>query len=103
MASALALSGATFAGSAEDAGKAAFVANSCNRCHAVESQEIEATAQSKRVRGPDLSKVGESRDIEWLTKYIEKQVQANDKNHPAAWKGDDKDLEAIATWLASLE
>ena len=103
MVSALALGAATFAVSAEDAGKAAFLSNSCNRCHAVKSQEIEATAKSKRVRGPDLSEVGESRDAEWLTKYIEKQIQANDKDHPVAWKGEDKDLEAMATWLASLK
>ena len=88
---------------AQDAGKEAFVSNSCNRCHAVESEGIEATVKSKRVRGPDLSKIGENRDAAWLAKYIEKEVQANDKDHPAAWKGSSKDLETIAIWLAALE
>jgi mono/diheme cytochrome c family protein len=101
--SAVALCGGAFTASAQDAGKEVFLSNNCNRCHAVESQGIEATAKSKRVRGPDLSKIEESRDVEWLAKYIEKEVQANDKDHPVAWKGSDKDLEAIATWLASLE
>ncbi|HXV64790.1 MAG TPA: c-type cytochrome [Vicinamibacteria bacterium] len=97
------LFGATFSANAQEAGKEAFLSNGCNRCHAVESQGIEATAQSKRVRGPDLSKIGESRDAEWLAKYIEKEVQANDKDHPVAWKGDNEALEAMATWLASLK
>lgn len=100
---ALALSGAAFTAGAQDAGKKAFLSSDCNRCHAVESQDIEATSKSKRARGPDLSTIGESRDAEWLAKYIEKQVQSNDKDHPVAWKGTDEDLQAMATWLATLK
>ena len=88
---------------AQDAGKEAFLSNDCNRCHAIESEGIEATAKSKRVRGPDLSTIGESRDADWLAKYIEKEVQANDKDHPVVWKGTDEELAALANWLASLK
>lgn len=101
--SVVALCATAMTASAQDAGKEAFLSNSCNRCHAIESEEIEATAKSKRVRGPDLSNVGDTRDAAWLTKYIEKEVQTNDKDHPVAWKGSAKDLQAMATWLASLE
>ena len=94
----------SFAQEAEEtAGKEAFLSNKCERCHAVESAGIESTARSRRARGPDLSKTGESRDAEWLAKYIEKEAQANDRDHPVSWKGDAKELEAIASWLASLK
>lgn len=100
---AAALSTAAPVAEAQEEGKEAFLANDCNRCHAVESEGIEATARSRRVRGPDLSGIGEKRDADWLEKYIEKEVQANDRDHPVAWKGGDEALQAIATWLASLE
>jgi mono/diheme cytochrome c family protein len=101
--SAVALCVAALTAEAQDAGKEAFLTSDCNRCHAVESHGIEATTKSKRLLGPDLSKIGESRDAAWLQKYIQKEVQANDKDHPVAWKGSDEDLKAIATWLASLK
>ena len=88
---------------AQDTGQEAFLSNSCNRCHAIESEDIEATAKSKRMRGPDLSNIGDSRDAAWLVQYIEKEVQANDREHPVAWKGNDEDLKAMAGWLASLK
>ena len=89
--------------SAQDVGKEAFLENECNRCHAVESQGIEATSRSRRVRGPDLSKIGEKRDARWLARYLEKEVQADGRDHPMAWTGGDENLQAVATWLASLK
>ncbi len=50
-----------------------------------------------------MSDIAKNRDAEWLAKYVEKEVQANDKDHVVAWKGSDKDLQAIVAWLTSLE
>jgi mono/diheme cytochrome c family protein len=100
---ALVLCAATATASAQDAGKEAFLSNNCNRCHAIESEGIEATVKSKRMRGPDLSTIGEDRDAAWLVDYIQKEARANDREHPVAWKGSDDELKAMAEWLASLE
>ncbi len=97
------LSVTTFTAQSQDAGKEAFLTNNCNRCHAIESQQIEATVQSRRVRGPDLSQLEERRDAPWLKQYLEKELQANDRDHSVAWTGSDEDLKDIASWLASLE
>lgn len=91
------------AAEAQEAGREAFLSNACNRCHAIESHGIDATVKSKRMRGPDLSEVGKSRDAAWLVRYIEREVQANDKDHPVAWKGTPEELQAMASWLAALE
>ena len=99
----IALCAAALPASAQDAGKEAFLENNCNRCHSVESQGIEATSRSSRGRGPDLGNIGETRDAEWLAKYIEREVQADGRDHPMAWRGGDEGLQAIATWLASLK
>ena len=44
----------------EDDGKAEFSENGCNRCHSVDTHEIEATVTSERMRGPDLSQIGDT-------------------------------------------
>lgn len=82
-------------------GKQVFLDNNCNRCHAVSSHDIEATVKSERMRGPDLSDVGETRDPEWIAKFIAKEVELDGKTHRIPYKGSDEDLKAIAEWLAS--
>jgi hypothetical protein len=99
---ALALASSVAAANSGEAGKAAFLSNKCDRCHAVASQGIERDAKSKKQRGSDLGEVGAARDADWLRRYIRKQVQLEDKDHAVAWKGSNAELEALIAWLDAL-
>ncbi len=74
----------------------------CNRCHAMERFEIEATTSSEKMLGPDLSDVGTKRDPEWLTGYLKREVEVDGSKHKSPWKGDDKQLADLTEWLAKL-
>ena len=88
---------------ADDAGKKAFVDAKCGRCHTVASADIKASVKSEKMKGPDLDKIGATRDVEWITKFVKREIKLDDKNHKSQWKGTDEDLETISKWLASLE
>jgi cytochrome c553 len=88
---------------AADDGQKTFTEQKCNKCHSVASVEIEATIKSEKMRGPDLSKAGEKHAADWVKQYVLKEVQLNDKDHKAKWEGSEKDLQAIADWIASLK
>lgn len=85
-----------------DEGKAAFSESGCNRCHAVETQGIEATIAVERMRGPDLSQIGSERDAEWIVGWVKRDLAVDDKRHSAPYRGTDDDLQALALWLATL-
>lgn len=81
-------------------GKDTFVSNKCNSCHSIESQGVEKTGKMK---APDLSNVGADHDAKWFAAFLEKKEKLDGKNHPIAFKGEEKDLTALTTWLASLK
>jgi cbb3-type cytochrome oxidase cytochrome c subunit len=81
-------------------GKDIFISNKCNSCHSIESQKIDKTGKMK---APDLSSVGNDHDAKWFAGFLEKKETLNDKKHPIAFKGDEKDLASLTTWLASLK
>lgn len=85
-----------------DEGKAAFSENGCNRCHGVETQDIEATISVERLRGPDLSHIGSERDTDWIVGWVKRDQTVDDKPHPAPYRGSDDDLRTIAEWLVQL-
>ena len=84
-------------------GKQAFLDNNCNRCHAVSSHDIEATAKSASMHGPDLSATGKDRDAGWFEQYLAKEVDVDGKKHRSTYRGNDDDRRAIAEWLAQQE
>jgi cbb3-type cytochrome oxidase cytochrome c subunit len=89
------------AGAADDPGKAVFVAQKCNMCHSVDSQQI---AQTSKMAGGDLSNVGATRDQAWITEYLKKATNGNNgKPHGKEWKGTDAELGQVAAWLAGLK
>ena len=88
---------------ADDAGKKAFVDAKCGRCQTIASADITASVKSEKMKGPDLDKIGAQRDAEWITKFVEREIQLDEKNHKSAWKGSDEELETISKWLASLK
>ena len=80
------------------AGKAAFEANGCMRCHAVGGQG--------GGRGPDLSRVGAKagRTPQWLVEHIRNPRAHNPRSPmPAFGKISDQELLAIGAYLASLK
>ena len=92
----------------KDAGKAAFLSNKCTMCHSVEAAKIEKasggyqTSHEKNVP-PDLSGIGKEHNAEWFSKYLRKTEALNGVQHAKAWRGTDKELEALTKWLESLK
>lgn len=83
----------------EDDGKAVFEAQKCNICHAVSSAEIEAKTKSEKLKGPDLTGVGDRVEGAWITRYVKKEVDREGKKHMKPFKGTDEELQAIVDWL----
>jgi hypothetical protein len=98
----------SFAEEKSEAGKTAFLNNKCNMCHSIESEKIEKTtggyqkSKEKNVP-PDLTKIGQKHNAEWISGYITKKETLDDKKHAKAFRGTNEELEAIANWLASLK
>lgn len=89
---------------AEDAplGKALFLEKQCNRCHTVESQEIEATKGDEDA--PDMSNAGAMiPSAEWAKKFILREERKDGKKHKRPYKGSEKDLDLIVAWLMTLK
>ena len=84
-------------------GKDAFLANKCNRCHAVSSHEIEATARSASMHGPDLGADSTEHDADWLKGYIERREELDGKMHRSRYAGTSEDLDVIVEWLVEIQ
>lgn len=80
-------------------GKTIFVNNKCNTCHSIQTQGV----TTKKTNPVDLSTIGKSYKADFLMKYLQKTEKINNKNHPAAWKGTDPDLETLTKWLGTLK
>ena len=85
------------AGSSE--GKNIFVNNKCNTCHSVEVQSIEC----KKKNPVDLSVIGNSHSSEFISKYLRKVVNVDNKLHKTTFKGTDEELKVLSEWLGSLK
>lgn len=86
---------------AAPSGAKLFVDKKCNTCHAIESQKIEKKMASSKA--PDLSNVGATQNAEWITKWLNKEVDLEGKKHPATWSGKPEEQKALADWLATLK
>jgi mono/diheme cytochrome c family protein len=89
----------TIADQSGDDGKKVFVDSKCSMCHTVKSAGIE----SKKSDATDLSTVGKDRTVEFLTKYLKKEVKLNDKDHKSSFKGTDDELKKLVEWLSTLK
>ena len=47
-------------------GQTALVENKCNMCHAIEAAGVERTSKSDKMKGADLSTVGDEPDVAWI-------------------------------------
>jgi mono/diheme cytochrome c family protein len=89
----------TIADQSSDDGKKVFVDSKCSMCHTVKSAGIE----SKKSDATDLSTVGKDRTVEFLTKYLKKEVKLNDKDHKSSFKGTEDELTKLVEWLSTLK
>ncbi|MFN7963962.1 MAG: c-type cytochrome [Thermoanaerobaculia bacterium] len=87
-----------YAAAAPD-GKAVFLAQKCNNCHAIQTAGIEAKAQNEKLRGPDLGGVVEKLDPALVGKYVRKQEKIEGKLHKFEFKGTDDELKVLIDWL----
>jgi cytochrome c2 len=87
------------AAAGDSAGAELFLAAKCNMCHGVASADIMAKSKSEKMLGPDLGGVTERYDAEWISKYMRKQVQKDEKDHKKEYKGTEEDLTAMIQWL----
>ncbi len=82
-------------------GKQIFLDAKCQTCHTVESVDV---ISDKKLRGGDLSKVGDEFKADWLKQYLMKEVDLNEKKHPSkALKADDEGFAELVEWLAALK
>ncbi len=100
---ALALVGPTVVVAEEppDGRRALFTGQKCNMCHSVPEADVVAMAKSKKMRGPDIP--AESREPDWIVRYLKREIQLNGKDHKKEFKGTEEELRAIAAWLVELK
>jgi len=89
---------APIAAQADTDGRQVFVDARCDRCHAIEAAGVVA----KKPRASDLSQVG-AKEADWIRSYLLRKQELAGNTPPVAWKGSDKELDALVVWLASLE
>jgi mono/diheme cytochrome c family protein len=89
---------------ADPPGKVVFMAQKCEMCHSIDSQQIARTTKSEKMAGPDLSNVGGAHLAPWISQYLKKEVANSEgKKHGKDWKGTDEELKQLADWLATLK
>ena len=94
-------------------GEELFLETKCNKCHEVKSLDIEFLPPEEEDEARtiiDLSKSGEGRDAEWVTKWLNRKLEkASVKTagkmikHKKKWKGTDEDLAVLTEWLLTLK
>lgn len=82
-------------------GKTIFLESKCSSCHSIAALNIEAKV--KKDNYPDLSTVGDKVAPGFIKKYLKKEETLNDKKHLIAFKGEESELDILATWLESLK
>ena len=88
---------------AQEPGKAEFLAQKCETCHSVSTQDIAHTGKVEKLLGPDLAGVGDRHEASWMVAYVQREkVGENGKKHLKPFKGTDEELQAIVDWLATL-
>jgi cytochrome c2 len=85
------------------AGKELFVGSKCNTCHSVQSQGIEAKTTSEKMKGPDLSDVGDKHDAKWIDGWLQHVEKKDGKAHKGTFKGTDEERAKLIAWLVTLK
>ena len=80
-----------------------FLGFKCNTCHSIDSQHIASKATSEKMKGPDLSDVGNKHDAAWILGWLKHEQELNGHKHKAPIKGTDDELKKLAAWLITLK
>jgi mono/diheme cytochrome c family protein len=78
-------------------GKALFLAQRCDRCHALPSADIKPKGLIKGA--PILSERIAKLDPKALARYLRKEVPRNNRKHPIAFEGGGEDLATLIRWI----
>ena len=76
-------------------GEKVYADQKCSMCHTI--------GAGKKKMGPDLTKVGATRDKAWLAKYLPNPKAENPKNKMPAAKAKGADLDNLIAYLLSLK
>jgi cytochrome c2 len=83
-------------------GKEIFLAQKCNMCHSIDSQEI--VKKSEKMKGAELSDVGSRvTDAAWLKGFLTQTEMKDGEKHKKKFKGTDEELDTLVTWILSLK
>ncbi len=89
--------------------KAVFTKYKCRSCHSIEAQGITRKAvegeqeAAKEQKPPDLSGVGLERKADWIVLFLQKKEKIEGKLHEKKFRGTEKELQKLATWLGTLK
>lgn len=80
----------------------------CNECHSVaaeglEAMELEFEDEDEEIEISDLSGVGKKHDVEFLRRWLLREVEIDGEKHEKKFKGGNRDLDVIVQWLSSLQ
>jgi mono/diheme cytochrome c family protein len=91
------------------AGQAVFLKYRCRSCHSIEALGIEKKVaegeeeESTKKKPPDLSGVGLKHNAAWMTGWLLKKETIKDEHHMKKFRGTEKELAALTTWLETLK
>lgn len=74
----------------------------CIKCHSMKSENIEPLKEEllKGKKIIDHSGVGLEYDVEWLKKWLLKEVEKDGEKHRVKFKGSPQELDTLTRWLA---
>ena len=84
-------------------GKELFEKSKCNTCHSIDSQGITAKTTSEKMKGPDLSDVGDKHDAKWIDGWLQHVEKKDGKAHKGTFKGTDEERAKLIAWLVTLK
>lgn len=84
-------------------GKDLFLAQHCNTCHSIDSQDVTRKTKSEKMKGPDLSNIGNEKKAEWIKGWLQKKEEIDGKHHKGRFNGTDEQLDELIDWLGTLK
>lgn len=87
---------------ADTPGKTLFLAQKCNLCHSIASEDIAHTTKSEKMKGPALDGASAKHEEAWLIAYLTKKEKLHDKAHPKEAKLTPEELSTLVQWLKAL-
>lgn len=86
----------------DEKGKAVFLEQSCDRCHAVPAAGLLAKPKTEEDHGPALNNLGAQYNVKKLRRFFKRPEVEDDRAgapHTKPFKGTDEELQALVDWL----